>query len=119
MLKIRKENLVPGQRVSIDQYQSRIPGKRLGSRGKEKKKYYGGILFYDHGTQYISINHQVSLNAEENVQSKDIFEVEMANFGRRVRAYHTDNAPFQSTTFRESLVSENQSITFNGVAAHH
>ena len=45
--------------------------------------------------------------------------MEMANFGRRVKAYHIDNAPFQSVTFRESLVSENQTITFSGVGAHH
>ena len=119
ILRIRKEDLNPGQRVSIDQYQSRTPGRRLGTKGSEKKKFCGGTLFYDHGTQYISINHQVSLNAGETVQSKDIFEQEMANFGRKVKAYHTDNAPFQSKTFRESLISDNQPITFSGVGAHH
>ena len=119
ILKIRKEDLVPGQRVSIDQYQSTTPGRRLGSKGKEKKKFCGGTLFYDHSTQYISIKHQVSLNAGETVQSKEVFEQVMSSFGRKVKSYHTDNAPFQSKVFRESLVSDNQYITFSGVGAHH
>ena len=43
----------------------------------------------------------------------------MAGIGRKVRSYHTDNAPFQSKAFREALASEHQSITFSGVGAHH
>ena len=118
-LKIRKKDLDPGQRASIDQYQSSTPGRRLGSRGKEKKKYCGGTLFYDHGTTYIFICHQVSLNAGETVMSKEGFEQVMAEVGRKVQSYHTDNAPFQSKTFRDSLNLENQSITFSGIGAHH
>ena len=118
-LKIRREDLKPGQRVSIDQYQSTTPGRRLGSKGKEKKKFCGGTLFYDHGSQIIHIKHQVSLNAGETVMAKEDFELMMSGVGRKVESYHTDNAPFQSKTFRESLTSENQSITFSGVGAHH
>ena len=92
--RIRKEDLDPGQRVSIDQYQSTTPGRRLGSKGKEKKKFCGGTLFYDHSTGYIDARHQVSLNAGETVQSKDRFEQVMADVGRKVKSYHTDNAPF-------------------------
>ena len=65
------------------------------------------------------IKHQVSLNAGETVQSKDVFEQVMSNFGRKVKSYHTDNAPFQSKVFRESLLSDNQTITFSGVGTHH
>ena len=43
----------------------------------------------------------------------------MTGVGREVRSYHTDNAPFQSKAFRETLASEHQSITFSGVGAHH
>ena len=39
---IRKGDLEPGQQVSIDQYQSTTSGRRLGFRGKEKKKFCGG-----------------------------------------------------------------------------
>ena len=105
--------------MNIDQYQSTTPGRRLGLKGKEKKKFCGETLFYDHGTGYIYICHQVSLNAGETVQSKEGFEQVMGDVGRRVKSYHTDNAPFQSKTFRESLQLENQSITFSGVGAHH
>ena len=80
--RIRKEDLDPGQRVSIDQYQSTTPGRRLGSKGKEKKKFCGGTLFYDHGTTYIVICHQVSLNAGETVQSKELFEQVMSDVER-------------------------------------
>ena len=51
--------------------------------------------------------------------SKEEFESVMSGVGRKVKSYHTDNAPFQSKAFREALVSENQSITFSGVGAHH
>ena len=52
-----------------------------------------------------------------------MFEYVMADVGRRVKAYHTDNAPFHSKVFRESLLEENpthnQTITYSGVGAHH
>ena len=106
--KIRNEDLEPGQKVSIDQYQSTTPGRRVGSKGKEKNIFCGGTLFYDHSSTFIHIKHQVSLNAGETVMSKEEFERVMSGVGRKVKSYHTDNDPFQSKAFREALVSENQ-----------
>lgn len=65
--KIRKEDLDPRQRASIDQYQSTNSRSGPGSRLKEEKKFCGGTLFYDHRTAYIYICHQFSLDAEETV----------------------------------------------------
>lgn len=76
-------------------------------------------MFYDHGTTYICIHHQFSLNTGGNAQSKEMFEQVMSNVGRKVKSYHTDNVPFQLKTSMESLQSENQSITFYGVGSHH
>lgn len=69
--------------------------------------------------QYISIHCQVSLNRGEIFQSKEVFENKLANIGRKLQSYHTDNAPFQSRAFQESLLSNNQTITFLGVGSHH
>ena len=66
----------------------------MGSKNKEKKKFCGGNLFYDHATEYILIHHQVLLNAGETVQSKEGFENEMANVSRKISSYHADNASF-------------------------
>lgn len=38
-LKKKRVDIEPGQRVSIDQYQSTIPGRRLGLREKKKKNF--------------------------------------------------------------------------------
>mmetsp|Transcript_15062 Transcript_15062/g.36800 ORF Transcript_15062/g.36800 Transcript_15062/m.36800 type:complete len:509 (-) Transcript_15062:4073-5599(-) len=60
--KLMEENLKPGDKVSMDQYISAVPGRLAHTFGKEKsnKQYAGGTLFVDHATGYVFVNHQTS-----------------------------------------------------------
>jgi hypothetical protein len=50
---LRAGDLLPGNKVSIDQYISALPGRLPHTKGKESKKdcYHGGTIFMDHASQ--------------------------------------------------------------------
>jgi hypothetical protein len=62
---LRTENLLPGQRISVDQYKSAVHSRLRSSRGRESfgQKYGSGTIFSDHASGYIHAHHQVSLRA--------------------------------------------------------
>lgn len=53
------------------------------------------------------------------VKRKVFFEKVMLDVGRKIKSYHTNNILFQSKVFRESLVTENYSLTFSRVGAQY
>ena len=59
----RHEHLQPSDCISLDQYESSIPGRSPHTYGKEKKddQYNGGTLFVDQASSMVFIQHQVSL----------------------------------------------------------
>lgn len=118
---IRRENLTPGDRVSVDQYVCKVPGRLKHGYGKGRNavKYSGGTIFVDHASGYISVHHQISLSAGETVQKKHEFERYAKENGVLIRQYHTDNHPFTSESFLADLEIQNQSISYSGVGAHH
>jgi hypothetical protein len=76
---LSKDQTSPGQRILVDQYESRAPGRTMLSRGGSSSlKYVGGTLFYDAASGYISVQHQHSFTAAETIQSKMRFEQEAA-----------------------------------------
>ena len=72
----KKDNLLPGQMVSEDQYILRGPCRLY--HAKEKSYPYdmfsGGCVFIDRASGYVRINHPVVINATENFKEKLIFE---------------------------------------------
>jgi hypothetical protein len=64
---LRTGDLTPGDKVSIDQYISALPGRLSNTKGKEPKKdkYHGGTIFIDHASQYVYLKNQVSLTTGE------------------------------------------------------
>ena len=71
-LEIRKNDLFPGQRVSVDHYHCKEPGRRTyKSRGSKRtnQKYCGGLLATDHASGYISIHHQVTFSAADTIEA--------------------------------------------------
>jgi hypothetical protein len=114
----------PGDLVSIDHYESAVRGRLYSSRGRERPehRYCGGSLFYDHVSEAIFLNHQVSLGSSDTIRSKNEFEEIAARSGRVIRRYHTDNGTFTSKAFAESLNTERpspQDHTRSGSHAHH
>jgi hypothetical protein len=77
---LTKDQVQPGQRIFVDQYESRAPGRTFASKGASSSlKYVGGTLFYDAASGYISIHHQHGFTAAETIQSKIKFEQEAEN----------------------------------------
>ena len=117
---IRRNNLQPGECVSIDQYVCRTPGRLANTFGKEhdSMRYTGGTIFVDHATGFTFTRHQISLRIGETLQAKHEFEALMGQFGIRVQAYRADNHPFGKPTFVRDCDIQNQTLTFSGVGAH-
>ncbi len=83
------------------------------------QKYCGGTLFVDAATHRIKVYHQVSLSAEETVQSKMSFEREALQVGVGVANYQTDNGVYTSQEFLKELIEHGQGIKHSGVGGHH
>ena len=117
---IIRNDLEVGQRVSIDQYMSALPGRLPNTKGKEPKKdkYVGGTIFVDHASQFIHLENQVTLNVGDTIRSKKKFEHLAHSFGRKIRTYRADNVPFGAAAFRDHVAQNNQTIDFSGVGAH-
>ena len=81
------DNLLPGQMVSAYNY----------TKGKsdQSEMFSGGYVFIDHASGYVSIKHQVAINATEIVKEKLTFEREDKIQGVMINVYHTDNLNLQ------------------------
>ena len=87
--------------VSADHYISRAPGRLYHTKGKSDHSdmFSGGCVFIDHASGYVSIKHQVAINATETVKAKLTFEREAQIQVVVIKVYHTDNWIFNSSEF--------------------
>ena len=74
-LDLKKDHLLLGKMVFTDHYISRAPGMLYHTKGKSDQSdiFSGGCVFIDHASSYVSINHQVAINATETVKAKLTF----------------------------------------------
>jgi transposase InsO family protein len=110
-----------GQKVSVNHFIVKEKGRLFDSKGKtpDHIMYTGGCIFYDHGSQFISIKLQVHLNVQETIAAKLAFEREMWQYGVIISSYHTDNGVFSSKDFIQEIESNLQLVKFSGVGGHH
>ncbi|MGH7955047.1 MAG: hypothetical protein ACREOZ_03715, partial [Gloeomargaritales cyanobacterium] len=118
---IAEGDLRPGQRVSVDQYESRVRGRLNTWRGKSKEHemYCGGTIFCDHASHLIDVRHQLTLGATDTIRSKPLFERMAHSFGVGMGNYHSDNGVFTAAQFRQHLEQSDQDLTLSGVGAHY
>ena len=118
---LKKDHLLPGQMVSVDHYISRAPGRLYHTKGNSNQSdmFSGGCVFIDHTSGYVSIKHQVAINATETVKAKLTFEREAQSQGVVIKGYHTDNGIFNYSEFMEELLKKQQKIRFSGAGASH
>ena len=119
---VRNSNDVfPGSRISVNQYQSAFPGRLPDTAGRERfsSKFYGGTIFVDHGSGYIDMQNQVSLNAGETIMAKRKFECIAALNGVSLKSYHGNNGVFKSAGFQKVLALHQQTMSFSGTGTHH
>ena len=76
-------------------------------------------FFIDHASDYVSIKHQVAINATENVKAKLNFEREAQSQVMVIKGYHTDNWIFNASEFMEELLKNRQKIRFSGASISH
>ena len=109
---IRSGDLRPDAKVSIDQYQSTLPGRLEHTKGKEDaaQQYHGGTIMVDHASGYVFVHNQVSLNMGETLKGIEKFETFADSCGVRIRQYRAHNQPFASQAFRDHLEANNQAI---------
>ena len=81
--------------------------------------FSGGCVFNDHASGYMSIKHQVAINATETVKVKLTFERDSQSQGVVIKGYHTDNGIFNASEFIEELLKNQKKIIFSGAGASH
>ena len=118
---LKKDHLLPGKMVSADHYISQAPGRIYYTKGKSDQSdmFLGGCVFIDHISGYVSIKHQVPINATEFFKEKITFEREAQSQVMAIKEYHTDNEIFNASEFKKELLKQQQKIKFSGAGASH
>jgi hypothetical protein len=73
---LKREDLLPGQRISVDHFICSTKGRLFKSAGKTKpsEMYDGGCIMADHCSGFVVIEFQTSLTSHTTVQAKINFE---------------------------------------------
>ena len=118
---LKRDHLLPGDCISMDQCVCEPPGQLPHTFGKEAKtnKYSGGTLMVDHASGFIWIKNQVSLRIGETLRCKHEFEKFASDYGVKLKNFHADNHPFRAKDMLDDMALQDQGITFSGVGAHH
>jgi hypothetical protein len=103
---LKVNQLKPGDRVFLDQLESRVRGRLLHTAGREpsSSQFCGSTLFCDAASGYIHVEHQVTLNASDTINSKTSFERMASDVGVLVKEYHTDNGIYTSKAFTQEII---------------
>ena len=107
--------------MSADHYISRATGRIYHTKGKSDPSdmFSGGCVFIDYVSGYVSIKHQVAINATEAVKVKITFDREVQSQGVAIKRYHTNNEIFKASEFMEELLKKQKNIRFSGDGASH
>ncbi|MGH3053369.1 MAG: reverse transcriptase domain-containing protein, partial [Gaiellaceae bacterium] len=119
---LKRDNLLPGQCVSVDHFVSSTKGRLYTSMGKSSSTtmYSGGCIFVDHSSGYVHVEHQVATTSHETLESKHKFERMCFDNGVTVQTYLSDNGrAFRNKEFADELRTFKQVSRFAGVGAHH
>ena len=118
---LKRDKLAPGELVFMDQLESRVPGRRIHTAGRERnyEKFCGSTVFCDAASHFIAVEHQVNLTAAETLKAKAVFERIGKDCGVEIQSYHADNGIFKAKEFTAELLSQGQDIKYSGVGAKH
>ena len=119
---LRKNNLLPGQEVSVDHFICSQQGRLFTSRGRsaDKDMFCGGCLFIDHASNFVHVEFQKVLTSHATINSKLSFEDFCRDHGVVASRYLSDNgSAFTSTEYSDHLSTFEQITRFAGVGAHH
>jgi transposase InsO family protein len=116
----KRELLLPGDMVSVDQLESSTPGFMAQiTRALTNKRIVGTSVYVDHASDLSYVYHHTAMTSEETVKGKEAFEQFSKSHGVHIKHYHADNGRFKDREFMKSIKRKNQTISFSGVGAHH
>ena len=119
---LKRDQLFPGQRVSVEHFHASVHGCRLETYGKEPKhqRYTGGAIFVDHASGLIHVTLQSHLNSHETLKAKQTFEAMCRDSGVIVQEYLSDNgSAFRNADFAAALQAYHQHLKTAAMGAHH
>ena len=119
---LKRDQLFPGQRVSVDHFHASVRGRRLDTYGKEaeNQRYVGGAIFVDHASGHIYVALQSHLNSHETLKAKEDFEAMCKDYGVIIQEYLSDNGTaFRNVDFTAALKAYHQHLKNAAVGAHH
>ena len=95
---LKKDHLLPGHMVSTDHYIKQAPGRLNHKKGKSDpyNVFSGGCVFIDHASGYVSIKHQVAIDATETVKAKLTYDRDSQSQEMAIKGYHTYNGIFNA-----------------------
>ena len=119
---LKKDQLFPGQEVSVDHFVCSTLGRLYTGYGKssESSMYKGGAIFVDHTTSFVHVEHQTSLTSHDTLQAKEQYEFMCRDYGVLPQQYLSDTAKcFTSQEYTAHLRKFSQTSRYAGVGAHH
>ena len=116
----RKEQVEPGDGVSVDQVISSQPGLIPQMSGYlTSSRIWGCTTFVDHVSDFVYVHLMRDFTLDETLLAKAAFEKVLAQAGRQVKHYHADNGRFADKGFKDDTNEKNQKLTFCAAGAHH
>ena len=103
--KLCRDDLLPGDCISMDQYVVKVPGRSLNNSSNTTLKFNGGTIFIDHASNMIFLHNQISLHTSETLIGKRLLERSAHNIGHSVKHFHANNGVFASQEFRVEKVN--------------
>jgi hypothetical protein len=109
----------PGDCVSIDQFESPVPGLVAQIKGNPTvQRYTRGTVFVDHFSDATYVHFQKGLTASETILAKEAYESWVKTHVVSIRHYHADNVRFSENAFVKHIQANGQTITYCCVNAH-
>ena len=83
------------------------------------QRLWGATTFVDHVSNYVYVHLMRDLSLTETLLAKSAMEKVVAQVGRTIKKYHSNNGRFADNSFIDAVNGKDQNITFYGVGAHH
>jgi hypothetical protein len=116
---IAQHHSAPGDGVSSDGMEARVPGRVMttgGSPSTKKVKYC--TFWVDHYSQFVYVTLHDSKKAEELLRSKHEFEDFAARHGVSIKHIRANNGIYTAKIIHDSCLKKQQHLTFCAVGAH-
>ena len=106
--------------MSVDQIVSAQPGLIEQISGfLTNQILLGATTFVDHVSNYMYVHLMRDLSLTTTLIEKSAMEKVMAQAGRTVNHYHTDNGRFSDNGFIDAINGKDHKITLCGIGVHH